>query len=196
MGRVLALDVAFASMGWAIMEPDGDDWVCVDGYVIETKKSAKKRGIRVADDDARRSTELFATLSAICGKCGIKGIIAEMPPGGSQNATASKCLGMAKAIVACLAEVHSLPTEWITPDEGKIASTGKKGASKVQVQRGVLKVYPNCAKSFKLKQETKKAKLKRGSEVLYENRFEHTADAVAAFMAAKKGSLVRLLHDS
>lgn len=185
MGRVLALDVAFAHLGWAIMEPHEDGWRCLDGYVIETKKSDKKKKIRVADDDVRRCTEHFATLSAIITRCGIQGIVAEMPPGGSKSATSAKAMGMAKAVVACAAEAHGLPTEWITPDEGKKAATGKKNASKAQVQRAMIKEYPDCTKSFKLK---------RGSKTEYENRFEHTADALAAFKAAEKGTMVRLLH--
>lgn len=185
MGKILTLDVAFANLGWAIMKPHGAGWYCTDAYVIETKRSDKKKKIRVADDDVRRCTEHFAMLSAIIERCEIKGIIAEMPPGGSKSATSAKAMGMAKAVVACVAQAHKLPTEWITPDEGKVAATGKKNASKIQVQRAVVKKYPECTKSFKFK---------RGSKTEYEGRFEHVADAIAAFMAAEQGTMIRLLH--
>ena len=184
-GRVLALDVAFKNMGWAIMEATPDDWTCLDAYVISTEKSAKKRGIRVADDDIRRCLELFRPLCGIVEQCGINAIVAEMPTGGSKSSSAAKCMGMAKAVIACVAERYGIPAIWVTPDDGKIAATNKKNASKAQVQRGVLKLYPECTKSFNFK---------RGSKKEYENKFEHAADAIAGFMSARDSAVLRMLR--
>jgi hypothetical protein len=94
-------------------------------------------------------------------------------------------MAMSTAIVASVVAAHALPAEWTDPVDGKKAMTGKKGASKQDMMKAAVKRYPSCAKSFKLK---------RGSKTVYENRFEHTADAIAAFVTAKEGTLVRLLH--
>lgn len=185
MSRILALDVAFAHLGWAIMEPKGKGWICLDAYVIETKKSDKKKNIRAAPDALRRCIELFDVLNTIITRCEIKGIIAEIPPGGGQNSNAVKLMGMASAVVAVAARVHDLPVEWTDPLDGKRALTGKKNASKKLMMLAAAKSYPGSTKTFKFK---------KGSKKEYENRYEHTADAIAAFVSAKDGTLARLLH--
>jgi len=187
MARILTLDVAFAHLGWAIMEPKDDDWAVLDAYVIETKKSDKKKKIRVADNDIRRSTEIFSTLSAIVARCDIKGVVAELPPGGGKSSISVKSMAMAVAAVACVVEAYGLPAEWTTPDEGKIAVCGTKKASKIMMMRQVARLYPESTKSFKRKV---------GSKTDWENRYEHTADAIAAFVSAKGGQLVRLMHQT
>ena len=186
MGRILALDVAFSNTGWAILEYSDNEWKCLDAYVITTKPEHKKKKLRVADDDVRRSTELFATLSAIMVQANIKGVVAELPTGGAQGARPNRAMGMATSVAACLVEQFKVPAEYINPNDSKKTVTGNKNASKKQVQDAIIKKYPTCTKSFKLK---------RGSQTEYENKFEHAADALAAFECAKEGVLVRLLQN-
>jgi Holliday junction resolvasome RuvABC endonuclease subunit len=187
MGRILALDVAFSNLGWAVMSPKDDDWECLSAYVIETKRSDKKQAVRVADDDISRCCFIYRSLCELIERCGIRGVIAEMPTGGAKGARPHRCMGMSSAIVACVVETYKLPAEYTTPLAGKTAATGSKKASKKQMMEAIAKRYPGSTTAFKLK---------RGSKTEYENRYEHAADAVAAFMSAKDGNLVRLIKNT
>ena len=78
---------------------------------------------------------------------------------------------MAKAVVVSVCELAKVPTEWVTPAEGKEAATGKKTASKDEVNAAIREQfnYPHTLT-------------------------EHEADACAAYLAAKNGSLIRLVE--
>lgn len=182
---VLALDVAFSNLGWAVLEHYDSGWKCVAANVLSTKKSDKKKKLRMADDDVMRCTELFVNLRTIAEVMNVGAVIAELPPGGSQNARANRAMGMSAAITAAVVAQLKLPAEYTTPTEGKVAATGSKTASKSDMMKAMSGKYPESLKDFKLK---------RGSETEYENKYEHVADALAAFESAREGSLVRLLQ--
>jgi len=171
MGRVLALDVAFTSIGWAMVE-NGN---IVDFGCIKTKPSKKKKAIRVADDDMRRCSEISRSLIHIMKGTDIGGVVAEIPSGGAQSARASLLMGKGPAILAAMVEVFSLPLECVTPDDVK-RITGKANASKKEVENVIIARWPDV----------------QFPDVL--NQREHIMDALGAYIAAEHGVLIRTLN--
>lgn len=174
MQSVLALDIGFAALGWAVVDPNKPPVVRAAG-VLRTKPSAKRRGIRVADSDCERCAELARGISMLLAQWTISGVIVEVPHGGAKSARAARAMGLATGVVASVLAVKRVPVEWVTPAMVKRATTGELCASKEDVQAGVLHAFgaapwsrePRC------------------------NR-EHIADACGAYLAASNGNLVLL----
>lgn len=103
--HVVGVDPGFAHMGVAVMELPSRRVVEVS--VIETIKSEKKHATLVADDDCRRTRELFRALRSIIAQWHPKVICAEAktPP---RHATASAQLSLGVATVVCAAEERGL----------------------------------------------------------------------------------------
>jgi len=168
---ILAVDAGFTATGYAVVKA-GRILTC---GCFRTKRSNRKHGLRVADDDAERSRAIARELMAICKQHDVRGIIAELPSAGAQNARAATCMARAGTIVVVVSELANLPSEWVPPSAVK-AVAGRSDASKLDVERAVQRRWPD-APLPKLKCER-----------------EHAADALAAFMAAEHGTLVRLLN--
>src|SRR5690606_41930035 len=111
----------------------------VHGLAVRTERTATKRGIRVADDDAERCKLLAGSLAAVVRGWRPYGAVVELPNGGAQGARANRAMGMATGIVASVLYVLDMPTEWVTPSEVKKAATGRKDAAKEDVQREGLR---------------------------------------------------------
>jgi Holliday junction resolvasome RuvABC endonuclease subunit len=169
---LLSLDVGFANMGWAVFE-DGVVQGC--GTII-TQKS-KKKTTRAADDYAARASRLARELSEIISEYNVKGIVGELPSGGAQNAKAMAQMNMATAVVSAVATLQSLPTEWTTPNEVKLAVTGYRSATKKEIKDTIRKKFKDKGGYLFPKAE---------------GVFEHIADAVGAYLASQDGNLVRM----
>ena len=199
MARVLGVDAVFADLGVVVVEApprEGEAWRVVYAEHVETKKGSRKRGVRVADDDAERIAVILRRFHAVVTEWGPVGLVAELPPGSSKGARAAHALGIAKGIVVAVGERYGLPSEWVTPLEVKRAAgwnpprvvkalKGKKGkkakaekarAGKVAVQRFVRGAFA-WAPEF---------------DGLVGN--EHVADAAGAVCAAMNGTLMRSLR--
>lgn len=168
---LIAVDAGFTSVGWAVL---------VQGRIIacgciRTERSPKKRAVRVADDDAERCAVIARQIAEVIRKHHVKGMLAELPSSGAKAARAMACMARAGAILATVAELLELPAAWVTPQEVKQIA-GRKDASKDDVERAVLVRWPDAP--------LPKAKGER----------EHVADALAAYLAAEHGNLVRLLN--
>ncbi|MBE7462882.1 MAG: hypothetical protein HS116_05230 [Planctomycetes bacterium] len=171
MSRILTLDAGFTSTGWAVLEGGG----IVAAGCIRTERSAKKRGIRVADDDADRCATIARGLAGIVQNYAIRGIVCEAPSGGAKGARAIACMARAGAIVATVAELLALPCEWVTPQAVK-RTAGTGAVSKADVEAVILRRWQD-APLPRLKCER-----------------EHVTDALGAYLAAEHGQLVRMLN--
>lgn len=165
---ILTLDIAFASMGWAVM----DGGKVVDCGTIKTEKS-KVKTARVSDDRAWRCAQIAQALNKIIDENEVNAVIGEMPSG-SQNAVACNMLGLAMGVVVGVVESKRLPAEWIAPTDSKKAAVGKRAASKEEMMDWCRKEHPYF--------EFPKVK----------SVFEHIADAVAAYNGLKPGMLVKV----
>ena len=170
-GGVLAVDIGLAATGWVLMRSGAP----VDCGVIRTEKTAKKHGVRVADDDAERCALLARELRAVLARHQPRAIVAELPTGGSLSARAVRAMALSTGVVVAVVESAGVPVEWTTPMAGRQAATGRKAATKNDVRAGVLLALPDL-------------------EPLLPRTgiWEHVTDAAAAYLAARTGPLVRM----
>ncbi|MFZ5815342.1 MAG: crossover junction endodeoxyribonuclease RuvC [Bacillota bacterium] len=169
---VIGLDVGFQALGIVVAQGR----TILHATAIRTERTARKRGVRVADDDVERCRQLAAGLLEVIRRFRPAGAVAEMPNGGAQGARANRSMGMATAVVATLLEVEGLPLEAVTPLEVKKAAAGRKDAAKEDVQEQV-------AKRFEWGDHRPRTKAE----------WEHVADAAGALLAAEGGTLMRTL---
>jgi len=188
MKKLLALDVAFANIGWAVIEPYTDGQVFVSIGTIQNKATTKKRKkhLRASDDKIDRIQKVSRELYQVIADNDVSAVVAEIPGGGGQGANSLVGMALGTAIVALAVDGLQLPAEWTTEDEGKLAMCGDRKASKIEMQHTCLKKFPEL---LTMVPRSKSVKSLSG----YEGWFEHAADAIAAYLAAQHGTLVRLL---
>lgn len=187
MAKLLGIDAGFQAMGTVIVELDdvgngGPSFrQILHAESFRTKPSSKKRGIRVADDDAERCQELARFLIDTIRSHQPAGAVVELPSGGAQGARANRAMGMATGIVVAVLEVAELPVEWVTPGDVKKAATGRADGSKEAVQDAVRETFDWGQGDKNHWPRHKWAQ-------------EHVADAAAAVLAAEGGTLIRALE--
>lgn len=194
---ILAVDPGYSSYGCAIF--DKHQKVTKIG-IIKTEAS-KKKLTRVSDDNAYRISLLAFKLDNVIKRHKIKGVVGELPLAGGQSARAVAHMAMASAISVTVFALNGLPVEWYTPMEVKLAVTGTKNATKEAMMQTICGEY---GWSISYKQIfTKKGKLKRTDKVYYplnqkmgKSTFEHIADAIGAFEAAKLGNIVKMFTEN
>ena len=175
---LMILDVAFAHVGAAVLMYNEGSWQAIHAEVVSTEKETKKTTVRVADDNFRRCQELFRALAALIERYHVAAAIAELPSGGSKSAIAMAAMARGAAVFACVAQAAGIVVECTTPGDGKKALAGAANASKGQMMQAALVKFPELRRFFKAK---------RGKTDELENEFEHVADAVGAFCAARGG---------
>lgn len=198
---ILTLDVGFANTGWAVVDPSGPrDGEIVEAGCIETKKSAKKRKVRLADDNAVRGALIASTVRDIVEMHGCIGIIGEMPSGGAKSASAMRDMAAATVAVSAAAAILGLPTDWCSPADVKRAACGIATATKTEIMDAVADFY---------KWEVKRATASNGvcrskyivpcqtcSRTFPGGKFEHVADAIAAYWALRNSNVVNFARQS
>jgi len=175
---LLSLDVGFKNLGWALWEKGQlQDMGC-----IVTDKSARKT-TRTADDYAFRAAQIARNLNGLIKDYSVQAIVAELPSGGAQSAKAMVMMGMATAVVSSVASVLNLPAEWCTPNEVKLAVSGKRSATKDEIMDLVAEKM-----GFE--------KTNGGRVIKYngiqKGLFEHIADAIGAYWALSDANLVKI----
>ncbi len=172
----MGIDTGLVATGVVVIDCAAPKPVIVRYATLRTERQAGKRGLRVADDDARRASELAVWLRDQL--VGVMGAVAELPTGGAQGARANRAMGMSSATVAATLALCGIPAEWTTPGDGKKAATGRRDGSKEDVQAAVYERFrwPPLGR--------------------FGWEREHVADAAAAVLAAWDGTLVRLARRS
>lgn len=175
--NILALDVGFAATGCAVLD---EQERILDVAVVRTERTAKKRGIYVADDDSERCRILTAGLVALLDKYAPKLVVCELPTGGAQGARANRCMGLATGVATATLELRKIATAWVQPIASKRLVRAKGPVTKEEVEAVVLKRWPGLAK-----------------HPIYATmpkcESEHVADALAAYLVARDTSVVRVL---
>jgi crossover junction endodeoxyribonuclease RuvC len=133
MSKLLGIDPGFASLGWALVELLPETERVIQMGVIRTAKSTKKRSVRASDDNLRRIGELTQSLEPMVYTPGAIAVCAESQSW-PRNAGSSAKVGMAWGVLGALAAIRGVPIFQASPQEVKKAVTGKKTASKLEVQ--------------------------------------------------------------
>jgi|GEM_PF-1172013 len=169
---ILALDISLSEFGLAVFDSEGK---LVHGECIITKPVKKKLNARVIDSDQLRVKEIALRLLELNEQYNFKGIVAEVPPGGTQGARSATALGLAKGAVWAFAVLMNLPFESYLPHEAKKATTGKMNASKEEVAEAVKRRW----RDFQF--PTAK------------NHLEAICDACSVYLAAERNNLILTL---
>lgn len=176
MITILGVDIAFRNMGLATMTYDGKSLNVVKLKLVTTEKSPNKQAL-VSNDDLRCARELRGALLAEMWGCDM--VMAEIPTG-SQSARASWTLGISTGVLSTI----DLPMIEVSATEGKLASVGKKTASKQSMIDWAYNKYP--------KAEWLTTRRKGSWELVLAN--EHLADAIAAVHAGIKKQEFKLIQ--
>jgi Holliday junction resolvasome RuvABC endonuclease subunit len=129
-------------------------------HLVETKKS-KHKTVRVSSDTIARGKQTYNFIQGFIKMYNPTVIFVETPSG-SQTSSAMKSYGMTCQLIATLTP----PPIEVTPHEVKMASVGKKTASKDEMIKWAEYLYPHVEWD----------KNKDGS---LKNKNEHMADAIA-----------------
>lgn len=173
---VAGIDIGFAATGVVLFDSKQD--IVLHCTVITTEKTARKHGLRVADDDVNRCMHLYRSIRCCLRDYSVGAMFVELPSSGAKSSRAVGCMARAQAIIGSIAEETKLPTEWLTPTEVKLAVVGTRDASKLEIQDAVLKLYPGMVK-LQPKQKT---------------LHEHAYDAAACYITGKNGNLMRMIN--
>lgn len=174
--NAVGIDMAFANMGLARVKieatPASVRIRCDEIHLVSTKSQDRKE-VRKSSDDLRRARELLARLESFC--IGQQVAFAEVPSG-SQNAAAARLLGVAVGVLASC----PIPVIEVSQLEVKMASVGKKKATKEEMIAWAVELYPEAPWL-----RDKKGKLL--------NANEHLADALATVEAGVRTEEFRRL---
>jgi Holliday junction resolvasome RuvABC endonuclease subunit len=191
---VLSVDPGLSNYGYAVWNEYGE--ICDTG-LLQTKKT-KRKNILVADDMVHRMARLTVDLEWVIRAFKIKAVIGERPGFASQNSAAMRDMSASMAVSVAVFTMLNLSMEWATPEEVKVAFTGKKTASKKEMMIKVCKRHSWNITTKRVNFKNSK-QLKRLDNIYHPmgvpmgaNKFEHIADAVAAAHALKNGNIIKM----
>ena len=130
--RLLALDPSLTATGWVVVDVATE--AIVAGGVIRTSKAKPSERLLAAQDDARRGRHICDGVLKLIEHWR-PAVVAQEAVAGSKSARAAAAL--ARAQQACVDAVGDLALEWATQQAVKVAATGRKSASKDDVEAGV-----------------------------------------------------------
>jgi Holliday junction resolvasome RuvABC endonuclease subunit len=161
--QVVGVDAAFSNMGFAIADIDLiSKKILVKDIKLVKTESMSGKSVRKSSDDLRRAKQLQAALVANSDHCYVAFV--EVPHG-SQSARASWSLGIAVGVLSSC----PIPIIQVNAEQVKMASIGKKTASKMDIINWAYKLYPDLPW------------LKSKDRLIQAN--EHMADAIATLHA-------------
>ena len=167
---VLGIDPSLTNMGLCVGEIDTLHHAvgihCMEVTLLHLVRTEvqNKKTVRKSSDDLRRAQELHTELHRVIAKHKPQMIFTEVPSG-SQSAVSAKGLGIAVGVLASITR----PLIQVSQQEVKMASVGKKTASKEEMIDWATRLYPEA-----------EWLTHRGKLVAHN---EHLADAVAVINA-------------
>ena len=175
MKHLIGIDAGFVSTGLSSFEVGEGKFKFKGCMTISTSKSDKKKQVRVADDDADRIKVITLGIKDFIETYANDGdimVAVELPTGGSQGSRANRLMGIVTGAVVAILTMLDIPVEYITPNDVKIAVTGKKTATKDEIMdriRLVLAQYKSLLPKTK-------------------GEFEHIADSIGVCIHIKRHS--------
>lgn len=173
----LGIDPGLAHFGWGLVAVADGKLDVVSAGCFVTEKSDKKRKVLSADDNVRRAQQLARSLMNLVVIKGnaIRIICAESMSAPRHSSSAAK-LSLSWGVVSALSVVYGIPLVQASPQEIKLAATGKRNASKEDIQEAMRRELPG-AEAAVSKTVTRKDDL------------EHPYDALAAVWACRHSQL-------
>lgn len=190
----LSLDIAMNNLGW-VRFIGGVPVAC---GVIQPEVPAEllalkgRRKLSVREKNVILVESLVAGLRSIIEVARPVLLVGEAPPGGGQNADAAMKLNMALTAVVAVCRMTGVAFDFCTPTDVKKAA-GVAGATKEQVMDWTIGHYggKKIVKEFNISKGARAGSANRRLTYCFLNmnipggRFEHIADACAAYEAVK-----------
>jgi Holliday junction resolvasome RuvABC endonuclease subunit len=176
---IMAIDPGFATTGAALMELSNGQWRCAASELIKTEPPKNKGKLLKGDADFARCMELARGLRRLAAAHKVFGVVMELPPGGAKSASAVRAMALVTGICAGVLDGLDLAYEVYQPGDVKKAAIGGRTGSKEEMMAWAVDAHPETAAEY----------CRKAGKLL--NAFEHVADALAVFAAAKGGNLVR-----
>lgn len=127
---VLGIDPGFATLGYALVEIDGDSLNVATMGCVRTVPDVKKK-VRASDDNVRRSRELFRVLYPIVNEKVVA--LCSESQSWPRNAGSSAKIGMGWGVICALSELMDVPILQASPQILKGKVCGNKNATKDEV---------------------------------------------------------------
>lgn len=164
---IVGVDAAFANMGFAQADIDVHTFEIrpTKLHLVSTEPETKKKNVRMSSDNLRRAELLKDGMQLM--QNGASMMAAEVPSG-AKSAKAAYGFGVAVGVLAC----RTLPIIQVNPIEVKVASVGKKSASKKEMIDWAIDLYPDLNW------------IRHNGKITNAN--EHLADALAIIHASVK----------
>jgi Holliday junction resolvasome RuvABC endonuclease subunit len=124
---ILTNDPSITAWGWAVVEPKTGK--VIECGAIKTEPSPAKLRARKGDDRVRRITDINRVLIEVIKKHNISLILSELPHG-SQSAVAALMIGIVTGIMQAIGDSLSIPVEWYSEGDAKVAVCGKRSIPK------------------------------------------------------------------
>lgn len=171
---LFCIDAGFTHTGMSLFKVNNGKFIFQAAHTVVTEKSDKKKQIRVADDDAERTKLIIKGMKKFITPYINDKIMAavELPTGGARGARANRTMGIVAGAIVTFLELMEWPTEYVSPNDVKIAIAGNKKASKEVIMNKVRKI------------------LKRHDHLLPSTKgeFEHVADSIGCAVHIKRHS--------
>ena len=172
MIKILAIDPAIRNLGLARMQFDpGTSQLTVVDIMLVTTESESGKTVRKNSDDLRRARLLQDAIKYYSKDMDI--VMAEVPVG-TQSARGAMSNGICIGLIAAI----NKPIIEVTPSEAKMASIGRKTASKEEIIDWAFRVNPDL--DWKIRWSKGVKRLTHANE--------HMADAIAIGHAGIKTS--------
>lgn len=178
---VIGIDPGLAHFGCCVVNigrTEADDVLLKVG-VCTTEKTSKKQDVRSADDMFRRSAELANWLVDFTDEFSQPTLVCMESISYPRNSVSSAGIGMSFGIVAAYVQRFGVPVAATTPQELKMYVSGRKSASKEEVQSALSKRFPNLLELL--------SPIKRAEH-------EHAADAVGAVVACYGSQVMKMFR--
>lgn len=169
---VVGIDAGFTATG--LVAVDLEHGRVVQSACLRTQKTTTKRAVRVADDDAERCADIARGVVEFLHRQGPQVVVVELPGGAAKGARAQRAMALATGVVVTVLALGGYAAEWVTPGQGKKAATGRRDASKQDVEAAVRAHYEWAP----------------GTLPKVAAQREHICDAAAAVLAAEHGALI------
>ena len=174
---LLLLDPAFRHFGWAVMTLGQEVETIVECGVIRTEKAQKKQKLLASDDNHRCTGEIVKGLMEVAAKYQPFLICAESQQG-SKNAHAMQLQGMAWGALSAIVHMSKLPLLQAGPQTVKKFLTGRRDASKEDIEAVVCSRYANLKDLV--------------AEIRPPSLHEHVYDAVAVGVACLGSETIQM----
>lgn len=131
---IVAFDTGLATFGMAAVDPVGGGLIALDFF--GSAKSDKKLNVSNSSDITHRGLRLAAAVETFCNRFEVVAVVHEglsFP----RSARAAAMLAISVGVVIARAQALDAPLLEVSPQELKVAATGRRNATKQEVLEGI-----------------------------------------------------------